>query len=215
MRLATLAWLPLLLLVSSCETAYYDAMEKVGVHKREILIDRIVEAQESQEEGKEQFKSALEQFRSVVNFDGGELEATYEKLNDEYEDSVSAAETIHKRIASVESVATALFDEWTDELALYSSASLRRDSERQLQSTKKRYERLLATMHRTEKTIEPVLASLQDNVLYLKHNLNSRAIASLKGEFANVNADVTKLVSAMQKAIDESNKFVEELRGAP
>ena len=57
-------------------------------------------------------------------------------------------------------------------------------------------------------------ASLQDNVLYLKHNLNSRAIASLKGEFANINADVTRLVSAMQKTIDESNKFVEELRGA-
>lgn len=57
-------------------------------------------------------------------------------------------------------------------------------------------------------------ASLQDNVLYLKHNLNSRAIASLKGEFANINADVTRLVSAMQKTIDESNKFVEQLRGA-
>jgi hypothetical protein len=59
-----------------------------------------------------------------------------------------------------------------------------------------------------------VNASLQDNVLYLKHNLNSRAIASLKGEFANINADVTRLVSAMQKTIDESNKFVEQLRGA-
>jgi hypothetical protein len=214
MRRTTLVWLPLLLLVSACESVYYDAMEKVGVHKREILIDRIIEAQESQEAGKEQFRSALEQFRSVVNFDGGELEASYEKLNDEYEASVSAAETIRKRIASVESVATALFAEWTEELALYSNASLRRDSERQLQSTKKRYANLLATMRRTEKTIDPVLASLQDNVLYLKHNLNSRAIASLKGEFANINADVTRLVSAMQKTIDESNKFVEELRGA-
>jgi hypothetical protein len=214
MRRTTLVWLPLLLLVGACESVYYDAMEKVGVHKREILIDRIIEAQESQEAGKEQFRSALEQFRSVVNFDGGELEASYEKLNDEYEASVSAAETIRKRIASVESVATALFAEWTEELALYSNASLRRDSERQLQSTKKRYANLLATMRRTEKTIDPVLASLQDNVLYLKHNLNSRAIASLKGEFANINADVTRLVSAMQKTIDESNKFVEELRGA-
>jgi hypothetical protein len=39
------------LLLSACESAYYDALEKVGVHKREILIDRIETAQESQEEG--------------------------------------------------------------------------------------------------------------------------------------------------------------------
>jgi methyl-accepting chemotaxis protein len=72
----------------------------------------------------------------------------------------------------------------------------------------------MTAMHRTEKTIEPVLASLQDNVLYLKHNLNSRAIASLKGEFATVDQDVSKLVTAMQQAIDESNEFIEELRGS-
>ncbi|MFT4721038.1 MAG: hypothetical protein ACI9SB_002213 [Candidatus Azotimanducaceae bacterium] len=206
---------PFLLLISGCESAYYDAMEKVGVHKREILIDRIEEAQESQEAGQEQFKNALEQFRSVINFDGGELENIYNRLNDEYEDSVDAAEAIHDRIDDVESVADALFDEWRDELGLYNNAALRRDSERQLHETQRRYARLMTAMHRTEKTIEPVLASLQDNVLYLKHNLNSRAIASLKNELATVDQDVAKLVAAMQQAINESNQFIEELRGSP
>jgi ElaB/YqjD/DUF883 family membrane-anchored ribosome-binding protein len=203
----------LILLLSACESAYYDAWEKVGVHKREILIDRIEDAQEAQEDGQEQFKSALEQFRSVINFDGGELETVYNRLNDEYDDSVEAAETIHTRIESVESVAEALFDEWNDELALYNNPSLRRDSERQLRDTQRRYERLMKAMRRTEKTIEPVLASLQDNVLYLKHNLNSRAIASLKGELVTVNQDVNKLVDAMQQAINQSNEFIQELRG--
>jgi len=71
----------------------------------------------------------------------------------------------------------------------------------------------MAAMRRTEKTIEPVLASLQDNVLYLKHNLNSRAIASLKGELATVDADVGELINAMQNAIDESRAFLKDLRG--
>ncbi len=34
-----------LILVSACESTYYDALEKVGIHKREIMIDRIEEAQ--------------------------------------------------------------------------------------------------------------------------------------------------------------------------
>ena len=199
--------------LTACETVVYDALEKVGYHKRDILIDRIDAAQASQTEGQEQFKSALEQFKSVINFDGGDLEVTYDLLNDEYEASVDAADEIHDRINSVENVADALFDEWQDELEQYSNASLRRDSERQLKDTRRRYSKVLGAMRRAEKAIDPVLASLKDNTLYLKHNLNARAIASLKNELGTVDNDVNALLTAMQQAINESNAFIDELRG--
>ena len=199
--------------LTACETVVYDALEKVGYHKRDILIDRIDAAQASQTEGQEQFKSALEQFKSVINFDGGDLEVTYDLLNDEYEASVDAADEIHDRINSVENVADALFDEWQEELEQYSNASLRRDSERQLKNTRRRYSKVLGAMRRAEKAIDPVLASLKDNTLYLKHNLNARAIASLKNELGTVDNDVNALLTAMQQAINESNAFIDELRG--
>lgn len=200
------------LVLSGCESTYYDAMEQMGVHKREILIDRIEDAQTAQEEGQEQFKDALEQFQAVVGFDGGDLEDVYNQLNDEYESSVDAAETISDRIAAVESVADALFSEWEGELEEFSNASLRRDSQRQLNQTRQRYDRLMKSMRSAEKTIDPVLSSLKDNVLYLKHNLNARAIASLKGELNNVNEDVSALIDAMQIAINESSAFIEQMQ---
>ena len=199
--------------LTACETVVYDALEKVGYHKRDILIDRIDAAQASQTEGQEQFKSALKQFKSVINFDGGDLEVTYDQLNDEYEASVDAADEIHDRIDSVKNVADALFDEWQEELEQYSNASLRRDSERQLKNTRRRYSKVLGAMRRAEKAIDPVLASLKDNTLYLKHNLNARAIASLKNELGTVDNDVNALLTAMQQAINESNAFIDELRG--
>jgi len=199
-------------LAVGCGSTYYDALEKVGFHKRDILIDRIESAQESQEDGQEQFKDALEQFQAVVNFDGGEVQDIYEKLNDEYEDSVDAAETITARIDSVESVADALFSEWRTELGEYSNERYRRDSERQLKETERRYNRLLTSMRKAEKSIQPVLSTLKDNVLYLKHNLNARAIASLKNELDTVNQDVAALIATMQSAIDESNAFIAELK---
>ena len=209
-------WIVLLTAVISltaCETVVYDALEKVGYHKRDILIDRIDAAQASQTEGQEQFKSALEQFKSVINFDGGDLEVTLDLLNDEYEASVDAADEIHDRINSVENVADALFDEWQEELEQYSNASLRRDSERQLKDTRRRYSKVLGAMRRAENAIDPVLASLKDNTLYLKHNLNARAIASLKNELGTVDNDVNALLTAMRQAINESNAFIDELRG--
>jgi hypothetical protein len=198
--------------LAGCESTYYDAMEQFGIHKREILIDRIEDAQTAQEEGQEQFKDALEQFQAVVNFDGGDLEVIYNKLNSEYEDSVDAAATIRQRIGGVESVAKALFSEWETELNEYSSATLKRDSQRHLEQTRRRFNQLMSSMRNAERTIDPVLASLKDNALYLKHNLNARAIASLKGELSTVNEDVNTLIEAMQAAINESSAFIDQMK---
>ena len=60
--------------LSGCQSAYYSTMEKLGVHKRDIMADRVSEARDSQEEAKEQFASALERFSSVLDFQGGTLE---------------------------------------------------------------------------------------------------------------------------------------------
>ena len=210
----TLLLASLTLLLSACSSAYYGAMEQFGVHKRDILVNRIEAAQSAQQEGQEQFKDALEQFRSVVNFDGGELQRIYDRLNREFEDTETAAENIRSRIRAVESVAEDLFDEWEDELGLYNNASLRRDSEQQLNATRQRYTRLIQAMHRAEGTLDPVLDNLRDNVLYLKHNLNARAIASIRGELDAINTDVDRLIQAMQAAIAESDRFIAEMRQA-
>ncbi|MGB4247685.1 MAG: DUF2959 domain-containing protein [Pseudohongiellaceae bacterium] len=201
------------LALSACQTAYYSAMEQMGIPKREILVDRITEAQEAQLDGQEQFQDALAQFRSVVNFNGGDLENIYDRLNSEFEDSESAAERIRERIAAVESVSEALFDEWEDELDEYSNQNLRRDSERQLRATRSRYAQLIGAMRRAEATLDPVLDALRDNVLYLRHNLNAQAVASLRGELDTINTDVDSLVRAMQQAIAESDRFIAEMRG--
>lgn len=210
-RLAQLVLITFALALAGCSTAYYAAWEKLGVEKRDLLVDRVEDAQEAQEDGKEQFATALEQFKSVVEFDGGDLEDYYDSLNSELENSQEAAEEITGRINDVEDVAEDLFKEWENELDQYTNANFRRDSAAKLNETRSQYQRLITSMRRAESSIEPVLAVLNDNVLYLKHNLNARAIASLKGELATVNQNVDKLMSNMQAAIDESNSFIQSL----
>ncbi|MBV1921017.1 MAG: DUF2959 domain-containing protein [Pseudomonadales bacterium] len=202
-----------MLLLQGCETLYFNTMEKVGIHKRDILIDRIEDSQEAQEEAKEQFTSALDQLKQITQFDGGDLESLYNKLNDEYEDSEEAAEDIHQSINQVESVAEALFAEWNGELKQYTSQSLRNKSQSKLKATQRRYKKLIVALRKAERSIQPVLNTLKDNTLYLKHNLNARAVASLKGEFRAIDADIKALIQQMQKAISESDMFIEQLRG--
>ncbi len=200
-----------LITLAGCQTAYYSAMEKVGVHKREILVDRIEKAQDSQEEVQEEFKSALEQFQSVVAFDGGELEEQYNLLQATYDDSKAAVDDVNKRIDKIEDVADALFDEWQDEIGQYSNQNLKRQSQTRLRETQSRYNKLVKTMRRSEAKMSPFLILLNDNVLYLKHNLNAKAIAALKGELKGIQKNVKQIIADINVSIAESNRFIKSL----
>jgi len=211
---AFIGFLPVLLMLllsGGCQKAYYSTMEKFGVHKRDIMVERVEEARDSQEEAKEQFQSALEQFSTVLNFKGGKLEDKYKTLQAEYDESEAKAADVNKRIDAVEDVSEALFDEWEDELGQYSSASLRRDSQQKMVQTRIQYVQLITAMRKAEAKIAPVLRAFRDQVLYLKHNLNAQAITSLQSELVGVESDIADLIQEMEKSIGEANSFIKTM----
>lgn len=201
-----------LLTLIGCQSAYYSAMEKAGIHKRDILVDRVEDARDSQQHAKEQFKDALERYRSVVEVKGGDLQKRYDALNNEYEASVVSARDVRSRIEAVEDVADALFKEWEGELKQYSNASLKSASAKELSRTRAEYRTLIQRMKAAEQRIEPVLSVLRDQVLFLKHNLNAHAISALHGGYRSLQGNVDQLLADMQRAIDEADTFIRRLQ---
>ena len=199
------------LLLSGCQQAYFNTMEKLGVHKREILVDRVEAARDTQVEAKEQFQTALERFRALTRFDGGDLEDMYDRLNAEYQKSETKAEEVSDRIDAVQDVAEALFDEWEEELGQYSNNSYRQIQAKELAQARLRYQELIASMERAEARIPPVLTAFRDQVLFLKHSLNAQAIASLKTELISVQTDISQLIAEMERSIAASNEFINSL----
>ena len=191
-----------------CQTAYYAGMEKIGYHKRDLMVSDVEKARDAQQEAKEQFKSALDRFTTVLSVKGGELQEKYDTLNAEYERSEAKAQAVRNRIDSVEDVSQALFAEWEAELKEYSSASLRRDSQTKLTRTRTQYAKLIKAMKRAESKMDPVLGKFKDQVLYLKHNLNAQAIASLKGELGAVESNINLLIKEMETSIQQANAFI-------
>lgn len=199
---------PFLILLGGCASVQYSAMEKVGVYKRDILVDRVEDAREAQQDAKEEVTSAYEQFTTLVKVDGGDLERTYKKLQGSVDDTRDSVDEVDDRIAAIEQVAGDLFEEWREELGQYSNPSLRRSSEQKLRDTQVRYKQMLASMKRARSRIDPVLNVFEDHVLFLKHNLNARALASLKNEVSSIEGKVDILIRDMEKAIAEAERFV-------
>jgi predicted nucleic acid-binding Zn-ribbon protein len=205
-------FLPAIILgLIGCSTVYYGAMEKMGVHKRDIMVDRVKAARDTQNEAKQQFLTAMEQFKSVVNFRGGDLEKEYNKLNATLQKTEDEATAVRKRISAVEDVSSALFSEWRSEIKQYSSDKLRKASQEKYDVTKRKYTELIQAMKRAEARLEPALVPLRDQVLFMKHNLNARAIAGLSDEVISVQTNVDKLVHDMEGAIAEADSFIASL----
>lgn len=194
-----------------CDTLYYKAMRKIGKEKRDILVGRVKDARASQAEAQAEFKSALERFQQIVQVDGGTLEEKYKKLDDELQRSEDRARKVKDRIDAVRSVSKDLFKEWNDELGKYSDRALRQESERELRETKRRTEALIASMARAHARVEPILQPLRDRVLFLKHNLNARALGALTKELGTVRTGVDELVADMQRSIAEADAFIADM----
>ena len=208
-----IGWSVLLLAaLCGCSTVNYSLQKKLlGREKRDILVKRVGKARNAQQETQEVFKSALEQFGAVVKFDGGDLQKQYDKTSAELARCEGRAEDVRTRIDDVDRVARALFKEWAAEAKQFQNAAYRRDSEAKLRDTKRNYERMLDAMRNAESKIDPVLSVFRDQVLYLKHNLNAKALASLQDESARIEMDVNALLKDLSAAIAEADRFIQTM----
>lgn len=204
--------LGLVLSLAGCQSAYYGAAEKFGIHKRDILVDRVEQSRDAQGEAQETFQSALDQLTALIDHDGGDLEKIYRETERNYTRAESAATTVRERVRAVENVADALFDEWEAEIEEYSSASLKASSQRKLYETRERYASMIETMRAATRKMDPVLTSLKDNVLYLKHNLNARAVSAIRVEFEGIERDIRSLIDDMQRSIASSEAFIQSMQ---
>jgi hypothetical protein len=191
--------------------AGYSAYELIGVQKRDLLKKRVDAARDDQKEAGNEFRTALERLKEVSGFSGGELEKKYDSLKASYDRANNKASDVHNSVQKVETVAKDLFDEWEKEIAQIGTPSLKSKSRDTLRQTQERYRQMHLRLQMAESKMDPVLHKLKDQVLFLKHNLNAQAIASLKGESLNIQKDIENLINEMNKSIESADQFIKEM----
>ena len=199
-------------ILPGCSSAMIAAKEYMGIPKRDQMVARVQDARDSQTEAKQQFASALEEFIAVTKVDSGELEARYKSFSAKYDGCEASAGAVNQRIADVERVAAALFAEWEKEVGEYSNPSMKAESQADLDRTKATYGKLLTSMKTAAAKMVKPLANFKDQVRFLKHKLNARAIAGLEGTAQEISRDVESLIKEMNASIDEANQFISQMQ---
>jgi hypothetical protein len=202
------------LFVSGCNSIYYAAMEKLGREKRDILVKRILTVKKDQQQTGEQLKSTLEVFKEVTGFEGGDLEKTYNRLHDSLDHSQDRAKELHNHVNSVDDVAKRMFSEWKGEITDMRNVTLKRQSQTLLTNAQRQHSGYMRQMRATEAKITPVLQGFNDQVVFLKHNLNARAISSLKKTSADLDLQANDLVREINDSSKEADQYIKTLAQA-
>lgn len=200
--------------LSACSSVQYAALEKVGIHKRDILVDRVEDARDAQSETREQLVTAYEELTALIGHDGGELEDKYESLRKEVERSQDLTDDLDAHLSDIDRVSEDLFDEWESELGLYNSAALRTEQAKKLALARQQFSTMRDRMQAARDRVDPVMAVLSDNVLFLKHSLNAQALDALRGQATLLEGQVDALIRDMQLAIDEADAFIARMRSS-
>jgi hypothetical protein len=203
--------LPLVLLLSGCTRTYYKAMSTFGKEKRDILVSRIKDSKKDQQQAREQIKTTMEKFQDLTGFQGGSLEKNYKELNSQYEKAADSAQKLHDRINSIDQVSSDMFKEWQKEIDGMDNRKLKQQSADMLRQSRLQEAGYIKSMRLTEARMTPVLKSFQDQVTFLKHNLNARAIGSLKGTSARISTDVDVLLTQIDGSMAQADTLINSL----
>ena len=105
-----------------------------------------------------------------------------------------------------------MFRDWEKELDAYTNQDLRQSSEDQMNQTHIQYLKLIRTMEIAAEKMNLVLDVFRDQTLYLKHNLNTQAIAALNQTLMRLCDDTDLLIQQMSVSIDEVSTFIAKMR---
>jgi Protein of unknown function (DUF2959) len=197
--------------LGGCTSSYYKAMKTFGKEKRDILVSRVKDSKKDQQQAKEQIKTTMESFQALTGFQGGALEKSYKKLNGEYEKAADCAQKLHNRIDSIDQVSGDLFKEWQKEIDGIENKKLKAQSAVMLRQSRLNEAGYIKSMRQTEARMTPVITAFRDQVTFLKHNLNARAIGSLKGTSAKMSTDVDVLMISLDGSMAQADSLIASL----
>lgn len=158
-----------------------------------------------------QYGGALDAFRRVVTFDGGDIETRYRAVQQSYEQGKIKAESANHLIKRIDDSAKQVLAEWESELKNYSDEVRRKDSKARLDAARKDHEKTIVDLREAQAAMQPVLEQMRDLTLYLRHRLNEVALRGVPALADEIDDDVEQYLESLNKSIDRANGFLQKL----
>ena len=161
---------------------------------------------------KMQAEETLAGYNAIIEGKVPDNRKAYKKLSNDIRKVDNQANKVRANIDAMQMAADTYFSDWKNNLAAISDPDLRAKSEKRLNETMANYEGILKAAEKAGAEFKPFLTSLNDQVTFLGHDLNPSAIADLKDEAAELNAQGKKVFKAVDGTIETASKYTNSIK---
>ncbi len=162
------------------------------------------------DESKQSMLSAVQALQKVTapDFQGDAVKA-HEELEDAIEGSEDQANDFRRSIEKMQAAAEPVFDQWTKDLEAYSNPEMRQRSQARLSAARERYDAVVAAVEPVLVEYEAINANLRDHILFLSHDLNAEAVATIQEDVKKVSKEASDLDGSFNSAKAATRSYVE------
>ena len=156
-------------------------------------------------EAESQVKETMTLYNALFEETKGGPEKTHKKLSKSVEGLEKAAEKASKSVESMRKDLEKFYAIWEEELAAFSSESMKQRAQKGLDDVKARFTRFDTALQGASDLYQPFIASLKDQVTLLGLDLSPATLSSLKEEAATLNETAEALYARIDEALNDTS----------
>ena len=181
-------------------------------HKRtDELIERIDETVKEMREGRKRVEKTLGAYHEMFSREEKRRRSAYKDLVKSLDKQEERSKKLRERFKQPEKTAGKYFKEWNNSLKVIKKGELRDRSAARIDETRRRYNELIRAGEEAQNGFCPVVEGLEDQVVYLGHDLNQTSVESLETDRAKINDEARGLMARIDSFAVAADAYVASL----
>ena len=145
---------------------------------------------------------------TAPDFKGDAVEG-HKELVRAIDDSEDQTDDLRKSVERMQAEAEPVFNQWTKDLEGYSNPEMRQRSQARLAAARERYDAVVAAVTPVLVECEAVNQTLGDHALFLKHDMNPAALATIQDDVKKVAKEAADLDGAFNAGKAATRAYVD------
>jgi len=178
---------------------------------QQLLENSIKEVRAETLRTKQQLESTLGALNTLTAQAKGDLRPAYQAFAAEIPKTQAASDWTRSRVKSMNENGQKYFDGWQKELDGISNQSLRKKAQSRMDSVKKSYNKVIASLTTASEKFAPFLSDLSDIQKTLANDITPGGIKAIRGTVNSANWNYKSVNRAVNEALTEMDKMAKAL----
>ncbi len=182
------------------------ASGQAGSKESQKFLGYSEDARETLADTKDQLAATLAYYNSLVLGDAEKPQSAYKGMTKALDKTEKLAEKTRDRVEKMQAQADKVFSQWQQELEGYEDERMRELGAERLTVTKDSYAQMIERMRAAGDAYNPLISSLNDQILFMGRDLSVAALSALTEVAAELNGMADELYARIAEVLEDESQ---------